>query len=744
MRPPILLTVFYGAGLLTGLARFLDLYGVMALVGAIALIGRRPLATTIALALLLGEMSGQLAWLRERGACAARLPAGQLRISVRLLEPADSNGGRVEVQPLGAGCHGSISARWPSGRALGAGNSARIVGRWIPRTGIAGRPGGTLVVTSLPQASETPRTTGLRNSISRASRSLYGARAPLVDALVLGRRGGIDRDLQDRFAQSGLVHLLSISGFHVGVITAWVFLLAGLVRLTRARGLALAAATSVAYVAFLGWPAPATRAAALAVLVAVSRIRQRRVDANALLSATCLCVLVVDPWSIVDLGGWLSVAALWGASTFVTWTDRTLGTSMCWRTLGSSLGATLATAPLTAAALGTVALVGIVLNFAAIPLAALIVPGVFASLLVWPLWPGLGSALAGGSGLGLHLLELLAAAGAAVPGGHLITAAEWRSAAPWMAALALSCWATRRHNTLAEAVRRWSWSGVAVIWATLLWHIAPVPADNGSKLALHFLDVGQGDGALLRTPAGRWVLIDAGPRSAQSDAGRRVVVPFLARHGARGLTLVFVSHAHADHLGGVASVLERFPTGTVVEPGEQVADPLYYAFLNQLASEGIPWHVGTRGEHLTLDGVSFSILHPDRRWSHWGEDVNEDSLVLLVEYGAFQALFAGDAGFPAELEMRGRTGRVDLLKVGHHGSRGSTGDEWLDSLRPRAAVISVGHNTYGHPAPVTLRRLRRHGVTIWRTDADGPVTVVTDGAEMTVQARGGQVQYDVR
>jgi competence protein ComEC len=118
--------------------------------------------------------------------------------------------------------------------------------------------------------------------------------------------------------------------------------------------------------------------------------------------------------------------------------------------------------------------------------------------------------------------------------------------------------------------------------------------------------------------------------------------------------------------------------------------------------------------------------------------------VLLVEYGAFQGLFAGDAGFPAEADMQGWARRVDLLKVGHHGSRGSTGDEWLDSLRPRAAVISVGQNNYGHPSPETLDRLRRHGVAVWRTDRDGAVTVITDGRQMAVRSRGRSTTYDVR
>jgi competence protein ComEC len=744
MRPSILFTMAYGAGLATGLLHFRAPLVVGGLVLGVMLLARRSLVTLLGAAIVLGRSSGEIAGIREAGSCAARLPAGVLHLSVRLLEPADSADGRLAVQPLRAGCNTPVIAQWPAGVPAPAGASSAVNGRWIPRAGVAGRPSGTLVIKSVGRTFGRPVLSArLRTSLTLASRSLYGARAPMVDALILGRRGGIPQGLQDSFAQSGLVHLLSISGFHVGVITAWIFLLGRLLGLSRGGALGLGAGVAVGYVAFLGWPPPAARAAALAVILALSRIRQRRVEPDALLAATCLCVLLVDPWAIVDLGGWLSAAALWGATTFTRWTDRTLAPTFYWRTLSSSLGATLATAPITAAALGAVALIGVALNFAAIPLAALAIPGVFASLLFFPLWPWLAATLAGGAGFVLHLLELLATAGAAVPGGHLIRAAELRSAFPWVVLLVVSLWAISPRNTLAEALRRGSWAAVAGLWVGLLWGWAG-SADKGSGLALHFLDVGQGDGAVLRTPAGRWVLIDAGPRGEHSDAGRRVVVPFLASHRARGLAVAFVSHAHADHLGGVSSVLERFRPDMVIEPGEQVADPLYYAFLGSLAEDSVPWHPGRLGERFTLDSVAFTILHPDPEWTGWEEDVNEDSLVLLIEYGSFQVVFAGDAGFPAEAEMRGRARRVDLLKVGHHGSRGSTGDEWLDSLRPRAAVISVGRNSYGHPSPETLDRLRRYNVTVWRTDKDGPITVTTDGKQMMLKSRGRSTTYDVR
>jgi competence protein ComEC len=282
---------------------------------------------------------------------------------------------------------------------LDAGAEATVTARWVPRPRWTGRPDGTLVVSAARAVDGRPGVAErVRTWTARASAQLYGARAGLVEALVVGRRVGMERTLQDRFAQSGLVHLLSISGFHVGLVAAWVVLGCRLCHMRRTRALAAAALVATGYVAFLGWPPPATRAAALAVLAAWCRIRQRNVQPNPLLAATCLAVVLADPWAVLDLGAWLSASALWGASTATRWSDRALGTAWGWCALASSVGATAATAPLTALALGTVAPVGILLNFAAIPLAAVAVPGVFASLLVLPLAPWLAGAVAGRRG----------------------------------------------------------------------------------------------------------------------------------------------------------------------------------------------------------------------------------------------------------------------------------------------------------------------------------------------------------
>jgi competence protein ComEC len=745
VRPALLVTAGYEAGLATGLLHFGSPLSAVAVLLA-ALTARRPPVLLVAAALTLGRAGGELARLADHDSCAARLPAGRVQLVVRLVEPVGAEGGAVQIGPLAAGCRGEVAARWPRGSAAAAGLRSRVEGFWLPRAGAGGRAGGTLVVRGVDPPTGRPGVMArLRTLLGRASLTLYGGRAPLVDALMLGRRGGIDRELQDRFAQSGLVHLLSISGFHVGLIAAWVFLTLRLAKVRRTAALAAAAVVATLYVGFIGWPAPATRAAALAVILARCRLGQRHVRSDELLAATCLLVLIIDPWAAIDLGGWLSAAALWGATRFSRWTDRALGRSFWWRTLGSSVGATLATAPITAWSLGSVAPVGIVLNFAAIPIAAVAVPGVLASLLLFPLLEAAARPFAAGAGLMLHLLELIANAGARIPAGHvLVEPFSPASTVPWLVALFAGLWCTQLHNTPREAARRTGWVLATVLCARLVPTGVAGATDSDGSVTLHFLDVGQGDAAAIRTPAGRWLLVDAGPAGEGTDAGRRVVAPFLARHGARALALAIVSHVHADHLGGLPSVMNRVPTALVVEPGADVMDPRYTDWLGGLLANRVAWHPMRADERMEVDGVRLTALHPTAAWDGWGRDVNEDSLVLLLEYGDFQALFAGDAGFPAESAMAGRLRPIDLLKVGHHGSRGSTGDAWLAALRPSVAVISVGRNDYGHPAPAALARLAAHGVAVHRTDQEGTVTVTTDGHRMTVASRLGTAAYDVR
>jgi competence protein ComEC len=292
-------------------------------------------------------------------------------------------------------------------------------------------------------------------------------------------------------------------------------------------------------------------------------------------------------------------------------------------------------------------------------------------------------------------------------------------------------WHTPRRRWVVTA--RIAFVAALVSWGSLFFR---APRDRDGVLTVHFLDVGQGDAAVLRTPAGHWALIDGGPRTAQGDAGRRVVLPFLRRLGASALALVVMTHGHEDHLGGLPAVIEALPPKVVLEPGEPVSRPSYLEFLADVERSGATWHPARTGDRVELDGVTFQVLSPDRAWVAQQEDMNEESVVLLVTYGATRLLFMGDAGVPVEGKLAGRVGRVDVLKVGHHGSLSATSDAWLTELSPSRAVVSVGaHNNYGHPTPEVLDRLGRHHVETLRTDRLGTITLTSDGQRAQLEFR---------
>lgn len=735
-RRVLFLVICFEAGLAIGLSHFWN-PGIAAIgSGLAALAFWRSGLSWLPLTVLLGLGLGVLTREQEQATCRARLRPGVSSLAIELLEPASDGLARARVE---ARCRGGVEVRLRSERLLPAGSRWRVEGRWLPSPTFFGRPGGVFVVRDVRALPGKPGLEArFRNWLTGTITRLYGARSALVDALVTGRRADLDPMLKATFSRSGLVHLLSISGFHVGVVFGWTVMLLKAFRLSRGRRVALAAMLVFVYVAFLGWPAPASRAAMLCGVGALAVTRQRHPAPVPLLAVTCLLVTVLDPWAIFDLGGWLSVAAFHGSLVFTRWSDRAIGRAAGWRMLFASLGATISTAPITAGALGTVALAGIPLNFAAIPLAALAVPALLLSILAAPILDLLAQAFAAGGGLGLAGLEWLARMGSALPASAVLTAGGAGAALPWAGLLIFALWVIGRRNTSRKAALRVGW-GVGLAGVIALVPGGPPYDDRG--LTLHFLNVGQGDAALIRTPGGHWLLVDGGPADNRHDAGREVILPFLLRHGVRRLAAVVVSHGHLDHVGGLPAVLGAVPADLILDPAEPANEPSYLRMLELADAKGIRWRAGRAGDSLTIDGVVFRLLHPDTTWTRWREDLNDDSIVLHLRFGRFEAVLAGDLGVKAESLLAGHVGRINLLKVGHHGSATSTGESWLDELQPQAAVISVGRNRYGHPSPAALARLAARGTDIWRTDRESSVTVTLDDSTMMLRGRTRTGRY---
>jgi competence protein ComEC len=550
--------------------------------------------------------------------------------------------------------------------------------------------------------------------------------------MLLARKEGIDPRQRDRFARAGLAHLLAISGLHVGLIAGVLLLLGGVLRLSPRLTALVSVAATIAYVLFLGAPHAATRAALQITLALGGRLLQRPADPFSLIAAAAFLILIIDPLALLDPGFQLSFA---GTGGIIALRRRLLAIlpALRWRALRESvavsIAATLATAPITVLHFGQIAPIGVVANLAAIPVTGVAVPALVAALAASIVSPSLGRFLGGAAELLLAAPDRLAAVPAGVPGGQLLVPRDailgWALAA--LGAALLSGHLARRGREVRPLVRR-SVAAATILAVMVAWPAAARRLHDG-RLEIHAIDVGQGDALAIRTPRGRWILVDAGPGGADYDAGRARVVPYLLRHGARRIDALILTHPDSDHIGGAGAILESFEVGLVVDPGVAVGKPLYRELLHRARAGRLRWIAARAGQELRVDDVALEILGPDPGELDETPVTNDLSVAFRLEYGSFGALFLGDAPAAVEEEIAARHGsalRADLLKVAHHGSTTSTAEAILEAATPRLAVISVGRtNRYGHPAPQVLERLERHEIEVLRTDLAGNITLRT-------------------
>jgi len=674
--------------------------------------------------------------------------AGSERLRLRIDSVRVAGAARGSDGPLLVACGAEVPARWDGGAQAGA--RVRGWGRWWSppgaRPGLT-RPGAllldTLVVVegrSERRAVEVIREAGLARI-----EAVFPRHAPLVSSLLLARRDGLDSDVRDRYARAGLSHLLAISGLHVGLVAGILLLLTRALRLGSTRAPVVAAAGTVAYVALLGAPHSAARAALQIVLVLAARALQRPTRTEALIAAAAMVLLAADPGALARPGFQLSFAGVAGIlalrrpmlARLDPLARATLGglagpqkagagKAVRWVAdgLATSVAATVATAPIVAWHFGRVAPVGIAANLVAIPLLTAAVPALALALAAGTLWLPAGRFLAGAGGLLLDLLDRTAAVAAGVPFGTVAVVPG--SAFVLTAAVMVGYAGSRRLGRVRPVVRGVVWASAAV--AVLM--VAPLrPA--GDRVEIHLIDVGQGDAIGIRSPGGRWLVVDAGLARNDYDAGAARVVPYLQGRGVRRIEGLVVTHADADHMGGAGAVLRSLRPRWAGGPAVVVGKPQYLALLHEARSAAVPWVAVRRGMELTVDGMTLSFLFPGGD-DVAVEDANDASVVMRVAYGEFAALLTGDAPARVEAALVDRLGPgldADVLKVGHHGSSTSTTAELLAATGAGTALISAGRgNRYGHPHAAVVARLQQRGLRVYRTDRHGTV-VVRAGAD---------------
>ena len=251
-------------------------------------------------------------------------------------------------------------------------------------------------------------------------------------------------------------------------------------------------------------------------------------------------------------------------------------------------------------------------------------------------------------------------------------------------------------------------------------------------LLVSFLDVGQGDSIFLRSPSGKTMLVDGGPEGSFPKIDQ-----YLTSLGVVGLDVVIASHVHADHIGGLISVVDTYPVGDFYYPPFDADSETYFNLLDALKESQATVHQPLAGVNTLIpwdDQVEVRILAPyDTIYNNF----NDTSYIIRVSYQNTAVLLTGDASELGEkLALKAQPNhyfKADVLKVAHHGSSDATFEKFLDAVAPAIAVISVGkNNDYGHPDQALLDRLSERGITVYRTDEDGTVTLLLDGTSVTV------------
>jgi competence protein ComEC len=770
LRLPIVAAFFaFLAGLLFGL-RVEAVPAAIALGAAIplaALLLHRPVfgvalgregtrACLLAALALAGAGDGAQARMGAARDCRATLADGARVVLTGALgadfAPPRDTAERTPLLPLAVGraagdrgpvpeCRVEVRVRLPRGTpALAAGTELRLAGEWrlLPSPVDPGRwpqsPAylGYLLarqaaVAAPPSFAKHPLL-ALRGRSERQIRRLFPRNAALADALVLGRRETLDRDLADRFAASGLVHLLAISGTHVALVAVVLVLLGRVLRLRRDPTIWLTILLIALYLAMIGAPPSAVRSGIMTALALLTAVLQRPSAPLAIVAAAALAILALDPMAALDAGFQLSYAGVLGIMLLrrpllrrVPARLRSGRMKALAESVVVSIAAFIATAPVAAQAFGRIAPISILANLPAIPLSSLALVGIGAACALEPLSPALARTVADGASLALDGMRAVVDVAAAVPGGHAdVARPQWWV---WAAAGLAFLLAVELAGGMRRRVR-WALAPMAAGAAFLLLPIAAAPA-RGLEIA--FIDVGQGDAVAIETPAGRWLLVDAGPWDEDFDAGRRRVLPWLRAHGARRIEALVLTHPHLDHVGGAPAVLQGIPVGRLIDPGLAFGTPMYLDALRAAEARHVAWNAARQGRVLRIDGVELKFLWPTADVLDAPGDANDISAVIQVRYGEFSALLTGDAPAFVEHALVGRYGaslRSQLVKAGHHGSRTATSEEWLRAVHPALAVISCGRrNKYGHPAPETVARLRADGVQVARTDEDGTVVV---------------------
>ncbi len=539
--------------------------------------------------------------------------------------------------------------------------------------------------------------------------------AAAIFAMLFGGYAGLNPELVEDFATTGIVHILSVSGSHMSLLAAATAALCLLLKIPRWATVALGFFVIGTYTLLSGMLPQVIRSAAMGSLVFLgTALRVESIGAR-LLTLTALAMLINSPLLIFDVSFQLSFSSTAGlmylSGTLRDWLEK----FPRWFTLPAAmtLSAQIASLPIVIWYFNQVSLSSVLANVFVMPLLEFVIVGGLLGGIVALVLPFLGriffvaESLIFGAGAELnHLFARLPMSTVQVPTLGFAAGAVYY---------------------LALIFRR------AEILLALIIILALSFFRTGGDLEVNFVDVGQGDCAVVITPHRKCLIFDTGGvREKTFDVGGRVVIPYLKHENIRAVDTIFLTHVHEDHSGGAGSIIRKMPVREIITANEPKSE--YAAVFGISATKLDNLRAGKSGEIFEIDGVEVKILYAPKIGSG-----NEISNVYQIRYGDVSFLITGDLvkEIEADILRAGINVESTVLKVGHHGSKTSSSEEFLRAVQPSVAVICVGYgNNFGHPREEVLDNLEKIGAKIYRTDLDGLIKFKTDGRKLTVSTFG--------
>jgi competence protein ComEC len=563
----------------------------------------------------------------------------------------------------------------------------------------------------------------LRERLARSmAPGLRGERRAVVAGVVLGEDAGLTAELRDRFRASGLYHLLAVSGTNVALVAGGVLVSGWVLGVSRWLCEIGALAAITGYVLAVGAQPSVVRAGVAGALASLAWLLARERDRWYFLLLGALALLGWNPYTLRDPGFQLSFAAVAAIFVLVPRLQKWLEGYPVPRGLAPVVAVSAAcgavTAPIVWLQFHAIPLLAVPANALAAPVVAPLLGLALAAAALDPVAPSAAVALAWLNGWCAAYL----AACARIVGG--LPFAQVRSTAALLALVVLVSAAWLLVRVRGRDRRRAVLVALVSVLVLSGWHLRPRSSQlPPTGLRITFLDVGQGDSALLQVAHGA-ILVDEGP-----PEGR--VADQLRRLGVRRVAVLVLTHPQRDHVGGAAEVLRRFPVGLVLDPRLPSDSSDEAAALSEASRRHVPILAARAGRTLRIGRLTLRVLWPDAPGLA-GDDPNLHATVILASFGSVDVFLTADA--EGEVTVPLRPPPAEILKVAHHGSADPALPELLELVRPRVAVISVGaSNDYGHPTASTLATLHAApGLAVFRTDLDGRVVVETDGERIQV------------